>query len=123
MNEYSEIVKGWKDLYHRYYYQDMPFFRVIIHFFCKDNKLDYITPHALKILNLHYKNALNEYKIKLIELHSTDKYQFGKSRILCKKIQAEYQILLQIYDDLLNIQDMKNGKCKNTTRTTTKTDR
>lgn len=120
MSDYSDVITAWDNLWNSYYYQDMPFFRVIIHFFCKDNKLDYITPHALKILNLHYKNALNEYKIKLIELHSTDKYQFGKSRILCKKIQAEYQNLLQIYDDLLNIQDMKNGKAKSTTRTTKK---
>lgn len=120
MSDYTDVITAWDNLWNSYYYQDMPFFRVIIHFFCKDNKLDYITPHALKILNLHYKNALNEYKIKLIELHSTDKYQFGISRILCKKIQAEYQFLLQIYDDLLNIQDMKNGKFNIITRTTKK---
>ena len=118
MSDYTDVITAWDNLWNSYYYQDMPFFRVIIHFFCKNNKLEYITSHALKTLIFHYKKALNEYKINLIELQSTDRFQFGKSRILCKKIQSEYQNLLQIYDDLLNIEDMKNA-----TRTTTQINR
>ena len=74
----------------------------------------------MKELILHYKNALNEYKKMLLEIDLKQAPHQKKYVYFKKKIQSEYERLLEIYDDLLNVEDMKNGKFKITTRTTTK---
>lgn len=120
MSAYSEVVTAWEKLWNSYYYEDMPFFRVIMHYFYKNTNKGYITPEEMKSLILHYKNALNEYKIKLLEIdYKNDLYE-RRFYILRKKIQSEYERLLKIYDDLLNVGDMTYGKFNSTTRTTTK---
>lgn len=105
MTDYSEVVKNWIKFYNcyqlSYYYNDMPFFRHIMLYFYKNNGKDYITPEEMKELIIHYKNAFNDFK------HNSYNTYY---RILRKKIQSEYERLLQIYDDLLNIESMKNGK-------------
>lgn len=123
MNEYSEIVEKWKKLYDCYYYEYMPFFAIICHKFYKNKGNGNITAEEMKEVNLHYKNALNEYKKMLLGIDFKQAPHQKKYLNLRKKIQSEYENLLQIYDDLLNIEDMRNGKAKSTTRTTTKTNR
>lgn len=120
MNEYSEIVEKWKKLYDCYYYEYMPFFSIILHNFYKNSSKGYITPEEMKELILHYKNALNEYKESLLQIDLKSPHQ-KKYFYLRKKIQSEYERLLQIYDDLLNVGEMTYGKFNSATRTTTKT--
>lgn len=112
MNEYSEIVEKWKILYDFYYYEYMPFFAIICHKFYKNKSNGNITAEEMKEVNLHYKNALNEYKKMLSEIDLKQAPHQIKYFYLRKKIQSEYENLLQIYDDLLNIESMKNGKKK-----------
>ena len=120
MNEYSEIVEKWKKLYDCYYYELLPFFVIICHKFYKNKGKGNITAEEMKELILHYKNALNEYKKMLLEIDLKQSPHQKKYVYLQKKIQSEYQRLLQIYDDLLNIEEMKSGTTKNATRKTTK---
>lgn len=122
MNEYSEIVEKWKKLYDCYYYEYMPFFSIILHYFYKNKAKGYITPEEMKECIFHYKNALNEYKQSLLEIDFTQSPHQKKYVYSRKKIQSEYENLLQIYDDLLNVEDMTNGQYKNITRTTKKID-
>lgn len=109
MNEYSEIVEKWKKLYDCYYYEWMPFFVIICHKFYK-NKGKNITAEEMKEVILHYKNALNEYKEMLLAIDLKQAPHQKKYFTLRKKIQSEYERLIQIYDDLLNVEDMKNGR-------------
>lgn len=110
MNEYREIVTKWKNLYDCYYYEYMPFFVIISHYFFKNKSKGYITAEEMKELISHYKNALNEYKEMLLEIDLKQAPHQIKYFNLRKKIQSEYERLLQIYDELLNIESMKNGK-------------
>lgn len=98
----------------------MPFFSIILHYFYKNSSKAYITPEEMKEVILHYKNALNEYKEMLLEIDLKQSPHQKKYFYLRKKIQSEYERLLKIYDDLLNVGDMTYGKFNNTTRTTTK---
>lgn len=110
MNEYSEIVEKWKKLYDCYYYEWMPFFVIICHKFYKNKSKGNMTAEEMKELNLHYKNALNEYKQTLLVTEYDNQPVYRRYCLLRKKIQSEYERLLQIYDDLLNIESMKNGR-------------
>lgn len=119
---YNNIVKMWERLYAGHYVlKNMPFFQVIVDVFLDNNAL-YITAEEMKNLINHYKKAFNLFKneIRYKEFSIFPGFDYYYLR---RSLQREYQHMLRIYEHLLNIEDMTNGKIYTTTRTTTKTNR
>lgn len=50
MSDYTDIITAWDNLWNSYYFQDMPFFRAIIHFFLQRQEIRlYYTPRIENI--------------------------------------------------------------------------
>ncbi len=122
MDKYSKIVKMWERLHIGYAYEIMPFFCVIMEEFYEDLNKRYITAEEMKSLIVHYKNVLNLYKN---ELRNKEFSVFPglKPCFLRKRIQREYNHVLRSYDNLLNIEDMTNGRYEEFKRKTMKINR
>lgn len=121
MDKYSKILKLWESFYNTYAYEVMPFFLAIVDEFYDTNAV-YITAEEMKTLIVHYKNVFNLYKN---ELRNKEFSEFPglNPYFLLKRIKREYENMLLIYANLLNIEDMNSVRYKRLTRTTTKINR